>query len=103
MRKASLILSITPFGITIAMLSLMSYAEGFDGLRVLIFLFFSFPALMLMSITSLVLAYRKTKELTNDKAAKVMSIVSSIVFGGLGSFSLFMLLASQAAYSQYPN
>jgi hypothetical protein len=101
MRKASLILSITPFGVALILVALMLSADGFDGLRVMVVLFFAFPVLMLMSIASVVLAYRKTAQPANDTAAKVMSIISVAVFGVLGALSLVMFVVSQAAYSQY--
>jgi hypothetical protein len=101
MRKASLILSVIPFGVALILVALMLSASGFDGLRVMVVLFFALPVLMLMSIASVVLAYRKTANPVNDKAAKVMSIISVAIFGVLGALSLFMFVVSQAAYSQY--
>lgn len=101
MRKASLILSITPFGVALLLVALMLSASGFDGLKVMVVLFFALPVLMVMSIVSVVLAYRKTPHPANDTAAKVMSIVSVAIFGVLGALSLVMFVVTQAEYAQY--
>lgn len=92
MRKASLILSLTPFAIAVILLSVLFTVEGWAGLGVLVLIAFALPVLMVVSIIGLVLAFRKTENLLYDQAAKVISVISVCIFGSSGVLSLVFIV-----------
>lgn len=98
MRKASLILSSIPLGVVALFLILASRSDAWDGLTYLVVMLFSAPFLLISAIISVVLAFKKTESTRHDRAAKVMSLISTAIFG-LGSvFLAVSYIITQNAY-----
>lgn len=101
MRKASLILSIVPFVVALVLIAALYVAEGYEGLGVLVIMLFTAPALMVVSIIGLVLAFWKTANLALNQAAKIMSIISVAIFGSAGVLCTAVIVNSMIATNNY--
>ena len=101
MRAASLICATVPFVVVFILMTIAFQTYGWDGLGLLLLTLASIPFLLVLSITSVVLAFRKTSNLHLDKTAKIVSIISVSAFG-LGTIGIgVMLLMTQAAYAGF--
>lgn len=100
MRKTSLILSTIPYGIALLLLTLLLTAQGMVGLLFILVGIGIAPVLLIMSVFSVVLAFRKTENPAYDKAAKVMSIISVAIFGSLGVMATIRIVISVATSMQ---
>lgn len=103
MRKTSLILSSVPYVVALVLFILLFTAQGMVGLLFILIGIGIAPVLLLMSVASVVLAFRKTEEPGYDKAAKVMSIISLAIFGSLGVLaSVRIVIAITTAMTPIP-
>jgi cytochrome bd-type quinol oxidase subunit 1 len=104
MRKTSLILSSAPYGVALILLVLLLTAQGMVGLLFVLIGIGIAPVLLIMSVVSVVLAFRKTEDRTYDKVAKVMSLISLAIFGSLGVLaSIRIVIAITNAMTPIPN
>jgi hypothetical protein len=95
-----LILAITPFAVIGGLLLSMANTKGMDWLGVFYIMLMSMPILLIMSITSVSLAFGKTPNMRLDKAAKVASVVSVSIFGvaSLGLLVTYFMLKNGVAW-----
>jgi cytochrome bd-type quinol oxidase subunit 1 len=104
MRKTSLILSSAPYGVALILLVLLLTAQGMVGLLFVLIGIGIAPVLLIMSVVSVVLAFRNTEDRTYDKVAKVMSLISLAIFGSLGVLaSIRIVIAITNAMTPIPN
>ena len=99
MRVASLICATVPFVMVFVLVAIALQSYGYDGLGLLLLTLASIPFLLVLSIISVVLAFRKTPDLHLNKAAKIVSIISASIFGvaSLGIGALFVM--TQTTYA----
>ena len=101
MRKASLFLSITPFVVALILVVLLFSSYGLEGMGFLVALFFALPVLAISSVVSVVLAFRKTDQLELDIAAKIMGVISAVIFCPLGIFATIAFFSVQSQYAAW--
>jgi hypothetical protein len=91
-RYKALVFATLPFLITAWLLVLMatSSGEGWNKLGYLLLLIYSIPVSAIMSISSMVFAFSKNDPNRRlQRTAKILSIVSAVVFTGAGGIFLF--------------
>ena len=93
MRIASLLTSTTTFSVLIWFAILYFNAEGLDGLGVFFLVLFLSIPLMLLSILSVILAFRKTEEIKLTSSARVMSVLSAALCVPLGMFGALTFIS----------
>lgn len=94
-RYKALVLAVLPFLIAGVFLLLMQTASGWDTIAYLIYFLFSFPLLVTMSILSVVFAFnKKDPQRKYIRTAKIASIVSLIVFGGVCLIGMYGAITS---------
>lgn len=101
MRIASLILSTTPFIVGFGFLAALFTSQGIEGYAVIFIGLFSCAILMLLSLTSVLLAFLRTENKKLDLPARVMSIISTIIFVPLGAIGILMFINTYNGYSQW--
>lgn len=101
LRKVSLFLSSAPYAVCLIMLALLFSSKGYDGLGFLVIAIVMLPILALVSVLSVILAFLKTRDLRLDRAAKIASIVSTLIFSILGAIVIISMIRSASYYSSY--
>lgn len=91
-RLISILLAIAPFGVFAGFMILIAQAEGWDSLGYLFLMFMCTPVLLLFSITSVVLAFRKTTQARLEQTAKSVSVTSVCIVGAATLYSVVMIL-----------
>lgn len=91
MRVASVVLSSVPYAVLGVLLLLMFQADGWDGVGYLLVVLASIPVLLILSVISVVLAFKKTQNLRFDGVSKVLSVISAALFG-MGTLGVLLMV-----------
>lgn len=91
MRVASLVLSSVPYAVLGVLLLLMFQADGWDGVGYLLVVLASIPVLLILSVISVVLAFKKAQNLRFDGVSKVLSVISAALFG-MGTLGVLLMV-----------
>jgi hypothetical protein len=91
-RLISILLAIAPFGVFAVFMILIAQSEGWGGLGYMLLMFMCTPVLLLLSIASVVLAFRKTTKVRMEQTAKSASVTSACIIGAATIYSMVMIL-----------
>jgi hypothetical protein len=91
-RLVSILLAIAPFGVIAGFVILIAQAEGRGSLEYLLLMFMCTPVLLLSSIISMILAFRKTTKVRLEQTAKSLSAASVCIFGAVTLYSMVTIL-----------
>lgn len=80
-RLVSIILALTPFAVVTGVMIISSQAQGWVGVGYAIIMIMCIPFLLLFSIASVVMAFRKTTKMRLEKTAKSISVFSVCITG----------------------
>lgn len=94
MRVVSLVLAGIPFLVAFCFLIALSYAEGYEGLAVLVYFVFACIGLTILSTVAVVLAFLKRQPSKLDIPSRVASIISLVLFAPVGGFGILFLMMS---------
>lgn len=93
-RIVSIVLAVLPFIVVAGFVVAISLAEGWVGLGYFFLMIACIPILFLFSLTSVILAFKKTTEKRLEQTAKATSVISVLAFGIATLFMVMVYLGN---------